>query len=80
MVHTFEVDGQYYLFDVESSALHVCDALTAEVIKKMQGQPFFLEGADPIAVREIEEDVENLRKGDFCSLRKSRRARSRAIN
>ncbi|MBO7377241.1 MAG: thioether cross-link-forming SCIFF peptide maturase [Clostridia bacterium] len=50
------------MFDVESSALHVCDALTAEVIKKMQGQPFFLEGADPIAVREIEEDVENLRK------------------
>ena len=62
MVHTFEVDGQYYLFDVESSALHVCDALTAEVIKKMQGQPFFLDGADPIAVREIEEDIENLRK------------------
>ena len=62
MVHTFEVDGQYYLFDVESSALHVCDALTCEVIKKMQGQPYCIDGADPSAVREIEEDIENLRK------------------
>ena len=40
MVHTFEIDGKYYLFDVESSALHVCDALTSEVIKKMQNLPY----------------------------------------
>ncbi|MBP5308013.1 MAG: thioether cross-link-forming SCIFF peptide maturase [Clostridia bacterium] len=62
MVHTFEVDGKYYLFDVESSALHECDALTAEVIKKMQGQPCFLEGADEEAVREIEADIAELKE------------------
>ena len=61
MVHTFEVDGKYYLFDVESSALHECDKLTAEVIKKMQGQPYFLEGADEAAVREIEADITELK-------------------
>ena len=60
MVHTFEVDGVYYLFDVESSALHVCDELTTQVIRKMQGQPYFLEGADPEAVAEIEADIKEL--------------------
>ena len=60
MVHTFEVDGVYYLFDVESSALHVCDELTTQVIRKMQGQPYFLEGADPEAVVEIEADIKEL--------------------
>ncbi len=60
MVHTFEVDGKYYLFDVESSSLHVCDELTCQVINKMQGKPYFLEGADPVAVEEIEADIKEL--------------------
>jgi len=60
MVHTFEVDGKYYLFDVESSALHVCDELTAQVIRRMQGQPYCLEGADPEAIAEIEADIKEL--------------------
>ena len=60
MVHTFEIDGIYYLFDVESSALHVCDALTTQVINKMQGKPYFLEGADPEVVEEITADIKEL--------------------
>ena len=60
MVHTFEVDGTYYLFDVESSALHVCDALTTQVVRKMQGQDYYLEGADEQAVKEIEADIKEL--------------------
>ena len=60
MVHTFEIDGIYYLFDVESSALHVCDALTTQVINKMQGKPYFLEGADPEVVEEITADINEL--------------------
>ena len=65
MVHTFEVDGKYYLFDVESSALHVCDALTQEVIKKMQNLPYNLDGADPLAVSEIEKDITELREKGY---------------
>ena len=60
MVHTFEIDGKYYLFDAESSALHVCDALTSEVIRKMQGQPHRLDGADPADISEIEADIREL--------------------
>ena len=60
MVQTFEIDGIYYLFDVESSALHVCDALTTQVINKMQGKPYFLEGADPEVVEEITADINEL--------------------
>ncbi len=62
MVHTFEFDGKYYLFDPEACALHECDALTAEVVKKMSGKPYCLDGADPQAVAEIEADIRELKK------------------
>ena len=53
MVHTFNIDGAYYLFDVESSSLHVCDALTSEVVKKLNGEEYNLAGADKTAVEEM---------------------------
>ncbi|MBS6463823.1 MAG: thioether cross-link-forming SCIFF peptide maturase [Firmicutes bacterium] len=62
MVHTFEIDGNYYLFDVGSGALHICDALTSEVVKKMQGEPYDFRGADESAVREIEEEILRLKE------------------
>ena len=40
MVHAFCAEGTYYLFDSASGALHICDALTAEVVKKMSGDPY----------------------------------------
>lgn len=61
MVHTFEFDGTYYLFDNESSALHICDALTSEVIKKINGKPYNLQGVDQNVVREIEAEIEQLK-------------------
>ncbi|MBQ4108990.1 MAG: radical SAM protein, partial [Clostridia bacterium] len=60
MVHTFEVGGKYYLFDVESSSLHVCDELTTQVIRKMQGQPYFLDGVSEDVIEEIAADVKEL--------------------
>ncbi len=57
MVHTFEIDGKYYLFDVESSSLHVCDALASEVVKKINGEPYDFLDADENAVKEIEEEI-----------------------
>ena len=57
MVHTFEFDGKYYLFDNESSSLHICDALTAEVIKKINGEPYDFMSADEQAVKEIEQEI-----------------------
>ena len=62
MVHTFAIDGNYYLFDVGSGALHICDALTSEVVKKMQGEPYDFRGADESAVREIEEEMFRLKE------------------
>ena len=62
MVHTFNIDGKYYLFDVESSSLHVCDKLTTEVVKKINGEEYDLEGVDESVVREIEEEIDALKK------------------
>ena len=61
MVHTFNIDGKYYLFDAESGSLHICDALTSEVIKKLNGEEYDLGGADEEAVREIEEEINKLK-------------------
>ncbi len=65
MVHTFNIDGSYYLFDVESSSLHVCDSLTSEVVKKLNGEPFDLSGADEAAVKEIENEISDLKKQGY---------------
>jgi len=62
MVHTFNIDGKYYLFDVESTSLHVCDKLTTEVVKKINGEEYDLEGVDASVVKEIEEEIEELKK------------------
>lgn len=62
MVHTFSVDGNYYLFDVESGALHICDALTSEVVKKINGEQFCLDGVDESLVKDIENEIDTLKK------------------
>lgn len=62
MVETFNFDGKYYLFDVESGSLHVCDALVTEVVKKLNGEAYNLLGADETAVKEIEEEIALLKK------------------
>lgn len=62
MVHTFNIDGNYYLFDSEKGALHVCDALVSEVVKKINGEPYDLSGAPDAAVKEIEEEIAELKK------------------
>ncbi len=62
MVHTFDIDGHYYLFDSESGALHICDALTSEVVKKINGLPFNLDGVDQTVVKDIEDEIQTLKK------------------
>lgn len=62
MVHTFNIDGKYYLFDVESTSLHVCDKLTTEVVKKLNGEEYDLNGVDPAIVSEIEKEIESLKE------------------
>ena len=62
MVHTFEIFGQYYLFDAESGSLHVCDALTSEVIKKINGEKYDLSGVDEYVVKYIEDEINNLKE------------------
>ncbi|MBE7089628.1 MAG: thioether cross-link-forming SCIFF peptide maturase [Clostridiales bacterium] len=61
MVHTFNFENKYYLFDVESGSLHVCDALTSEVVKKLNGEPYDLSGADEQAIKEIESEILELK-------------------
>ena len=62
MVHTFEADGTYYLFDNASGALHICDKLTSEVVKKMNGEPYDFHGADEETIGEIEAEIAELKK------------------
>ncbi len=60
MVHTFEFDGTYYLFDTSNCSLHICDALTGEVVKKRSGKPYDFYGAPLEAVTEIEKELDEL--------------------
>ena len=62
MVHTFDIDGKFYLFDVESGSLHICDMLTSQVIKKMNGEEYDLNGVDENAVAEIEKEILELKE------------------
>lgn len=62
MVHTFNIDDLYYLFDSESGSLHICDALTTEVVKKMKGEKYDMRGADDSTVKEIEDELNSLKE------------------
>lgn len=62
MVHTFEKDGTYYLFDNAAGALHICDLLTTEVVKKLNGEKYNLDGVDADVVKEIEEEILELKE------------------
>ncbi len=61
MVHTFNINDKYYLFDVESGSLHVCDALTSEVIKKINGESYNLDGVSDEVISEIENEINELK-------------------
>lgn len=62
MVHTFNIENSYYLFDSESGALHICDALTTEVVKKLNGEKFNLDGVDSSVIKDIEDEILTLKK------------------
>ena len=62
MVHCFSFDNDYYLYDVASGSLHQCDALTCEVIKKMQGLPYNFAGVDQSVIDEIENEILELKE------------------
>lgn len=62
MVHTFNFDDKYYIFDSESGSLHICDLLTSEIIKKINGEEYDLEGVPNEVVLEIEEEIAELKK------------------
>ncbi|MBR4419378.1 MAG: thioether cross-link-forming SCIFF peptide maturase [Clostridia bacterium] len=62
MVHCFPFDNDYYLYDVASGSLHQCDALTCEVIKKMQGLPYNFAGVDQSVIDEIENEILELKE------------------
>ncbi len=57
MVHCFSFDEDYYLYDVASGSLHQCDALTCQVINKMQGKPYDFGGVEQSVIDEIESEI-----------------------
>lgn len=65
MVHTFEIDGVYYLFDNAIGALHICDSLTSEVVKKINGEEYNLDGVDVSAIAEIEKEILSLKENGY---------------
>ena len=62
MVHCFSFDNDYYLYDVASGSLHKCDALTCQVINKMQGLPYDFAGVDASVTDEIEKEINELKE------------------
>lgn len=62
MVHTFDIDGKYYLFDSESGSLHICDPLVSEIVKKINGEEYDLKGVPESEIKEIEEELAELKK------------------
>ncbi len=61
MVHCFSFDNDYYLYDVTSGSLHKCDALTCQVINKMQGLPYDFGGVEESVISEIEGEINELK-------------------
>lgn len=61
MVHCFSFDNDYYLYDVTSGSLHKCDALTVQVINKMQGLPYDFGGVEESVISEIESEINELK-------------------
>ena len=70
MVHTFDIDGQYYLFDSESGSLHICDALTSEVIKKINGEEYNLDGVSLEVITDIENEINSLKENGLLYAKK----------
>ncbi len=62
MVHCFSFDNDYYLYDVASGSLHKCDALTCQVINKMQGLPYDFGGVEQSVIEEIENEIKELKE------------------
>lgn len=62
MVHCFSFDNDYYLYDVASGSLHKCDALTCQVINKMQGKPYDFCGVEKSITDEIESEILQLKE------------------
>lgn len=62
MVHCFSFDNDYYLYDVASGSLHKCDALTCQVINKMQGLPYDFGGVEQSVIEEIEGEIKELKE------------------
>ena len=62
MVHCFSFDNEYYLYDVASGSLHKCDALTCQVINKMQGLAYDFGGIEDSVITEIENEILELKE------------------
>ncbi len=62
MVHCFSFDNDYYLYDVASGSLHKCDALTCQVINKLQGLPYDFGGVEQSVIEEIENEIKELKE------------------
>lgn len=59
MVHTFNFDDNYYIYDSEASSLLKCDRETAEAVERLKRLP----GAEPEkGLEEIYEEIASLKK------------------
>lgn len=81
MVHTFNFDENYYIFDSESGALFTCDALTSELIKRELGETCDLNGYSEAEIAASLEEINTLRaRGDiFAPETKARPMKSKYV-
>lgn len=60
MVHTFNIDDNYFLYDVESGSLHLCDKLSFFIVENMNGGNNNLENFSGKDIKESKADIDKL--------------------
>ena len=60
MIHTFSFKDNYYIYDVGSGSLHLCDKKTADYLAHGEGQNVDISYLSPEDIDAIEEDIRAL--------------------
>ena len=60
MVHTFKIDEKYFLYDIESGSLHLCDKLSFFLVKNLNGEKIDLSDFDKTEIEECKAEIKKL--------------------
>ena len=61
MVHAFKIDKNYFLYDVESGSLHLCDKLSFFIVQNLEGGKNDLSAYNKTEIEESKREIEKLK-------------------